>query len=158
MHPSEYLSATIKLIKYQELMLKGNVPTVMDEGLLRLDCSDLRNSLTPLVAKCIKQIESKMPPAIHMELLNIKQFIIDATQQLSREARTVDDYVELMEILAKVSVRHENERDKLDTFGHNYVILTDYNINFNRTDRDLHDECMSMSVALSQLISNVEAS
>lgn len=79
-----------------------------------------------------------MPPAIHMELLNIKQFIIDATKQLSREAITVDDYVELMEILANVSVRHENERDKLDTYGQNYIILQENSINFNKNDRDLH--------------------
>lgn len=43
LHPSEYLHATIKLLKYQEKKLKGGVPMIMDEGLLRLDCGELRN-------------------------------------------------------------------------------------------------------------------
>ena len=153
--PAETLANALRLLEYQKKMFLEKIPETCNIGLIKIDCAPVRKALLPAPADAIHKIEVLVSEALRSRLETIKAWMADSRAQLEIKVDTVADYVKQRIAWNEIADNYQETKDKVDTYGELYAILSEFNVPVKKDDKQFHTGALQEIVQMNQILSNV---
>ena len=153
--PIDTLTNALRLFEYQKNKFSTGIPEGCNIGILKIDCSQARKAISPSPIKAIKKIEEIGSRIVKKRLEEIKDWLDDSYKRLTANILTVEDYVNKKNAWNNISDLFQKMKDRVDTCGSIYNILTDFGLQIKKDDKAFHTQTLQEMMRLSQLIANV---
>ena len=91
--PIDVISMTMDTFIEQKSRFNRFLPENVDLGLFRVDVSSIRKELLDTPKECISRVEETLPPYLHRQCHDVKDWILNWTKEISDEVDSVERFV-----------------------------------------------------------------
>lgn len=115
-NPTESLSHTLSLLKWQQSYFQSNLPGVTDIGLLHMVSKNIKEKLMPTPKNLQDEIEKVVPAKTRERTLEVHAWLKESVRALDREINDVSDFVKQLQDWNKINDNFQTQRDKIDLY------------------------------------------
>ena len=147
---------TFNMFKAQRVILE-KTPKIIDSGLFRIDCSDVRNTIINSSRDSFKKVQSILLNLIRVSIKECKTWASKSAGKLGTKVFTVEEFVDQKLALVEVNEKISEVKRKLDLLGQLFNLGLRSEIGLVTDDTDIFQNTTALMSTLNGYIIGIES-